>query len=44
MTCCAVPLKWMAPESMKDYIYTTKSDVWGFGVRIMNIDYYMVCN
>ncbi len=27
-----VPLKWMAPEAIKDAKYTTKSDVWAFGV------------
>ncbi len=27
-----VPLKWMAPEAIKDAKYTSQSDVWAFGV------------
>jgi serine/threonine protein kinase len=27
-----VPLKWMAPEAIKEAKYTSKSDVWAFGV------------
>ena len=31
-TQAVVPLKWMAPEAIKEAKYTSKSDVWAFGV------------
>jgi len=31
------PIRWMAPESIRDLIYSEKSDVWSFGVTVFEI-------
>jgi serine/threonine protein kinase len=31
------PLRWMAPESLADRTYSTKSDVWTFGIVVWEI-------
>merc|ERR1712003_76591 len=35
------PLKWMAPESIKDKVYSKKSDVYMFAITMFEIFYGM---
>ncbi|KAK6037439.1 hypothetical protein COOONC_25056 [Cooperia oncophora] len=32
-----VPVKWLAPETLQDKIYSLKTDVWSYGVLVWEI-------
>ena len=32
-----LPVRWTAPEALRDGMYTAKSDVWSFGVLVFEI-------
>lgn len=32
-----LPIRWMSPEAVRDYTFSSKSDVWSFGIVLWEI-------